>query len=270
MSTTLQNLPKFFRLPDSSISDLPITTGAIYFAPDKGKLYLDSDDSRVDLSPVRVISTAEDLPATSTGHVYITNSGNLFINVGGNWYEYSPVAAGEATYMYRFEVTNRESELSFSSDILGVSHSPEFELLDADYNNISGSDWLTRGWVDDSYVLKASGGFPDGTYYLKISYNVRNDASGVYIQDDTSTAASIKLSAGEHYIFTSPLTSLSVDTDSSCRGIATLQFTTGDSFTFLAASGLSYTNSVPSFKSNTTYYISSQNCILTVSEVVSQ
>lgn len=270
MSSTLQNLPKFFRLPDSSIAELPVNAGAIYFSPDRGKLYIDSDDSRVDLSPVKRIATVDDLPQVANDRVYITNSGSLFINSGGSWYEYSPVPAGEATYMYRFEVSGRPEELRFDAGTLGVSHFPEFDVLNTDYTNISGADWLSRGWQGSDYVIKASGGFPDGTYYLKVSYNVKNDASGTYIQDDLSTQVSINLSAGEHYIFSKPLNALSIVPDLSCRGISTVQFTTGSEFSFSVPSTTKFTNAIPTFLTETSYYLTSQNGIMTVSTVVSQ
>ena len=264
----LKNLPKFFRLPDSEIEKAEIRPGAFYLEPNKGKLYIDSEDSRIDLSPIRRIPSADELPTTPTGYVYITDSGSLYINVGGNWYEYEPKALGEATYMYRFEVVGRETELRFSSQLLGVSHYPEFDLLNSNYENISSSDWLVRGWEGEDYVIKVSGGLPEGVYHLKISYNVKNDSAGVYIQDDSSSAAAIVMSPGEHYIFTKPLSSLVVDTNPEGRGISTLQFSTADTFQFSAPATVKYTNSRPTFKANTTYYVTAQNGILSVSTVV--
>lgn len=261
-------LPSFFRLPESTIATVPRTEGAFLFAEDSEAMYLDTDTKRVPLAPVRTLSSSSELPQHSSGYVYATSDGNLHIYVGGSWKTYTPMSEGEATYMYRFEVVERVDQVSFTAEQLNAAHKPEMDILSEDGTNLSGSDWITRKWDEDSYVLSCTGGWPVGVYYLKISHNVRYDAAGTYIQDDVATAAAISVQAGENYIFTRPLTSMTMTLAGTGKSKSTVTFITADTFQFTPPAGAKYRGAIPTLEPNSEYYIEVHNGILSVDKVV--
>ena len=262
-------LPSFFRLPESVVAKLPRTDGAFIFAEDSEAVYIDTDTKRVPLSPVRSLTSESELPSDSTGYVYVTDDGNLHVFSKGTWHTYTPMSEGEATYMYRFEIVERVDQVSFTSEQLNTSHKPELDVLSADGTNISGSDWLTRRWDGDEYVLSCVGGWPVGVYYLKISYSVRYDASGTYIQDDSAVAASIYVRAGENYVFSRPLQSLSISLEGDGKAQSTITFKTAPQFTYSLPQQARFRGSVPQLAGGKEYYITIHNGILSVDEVVS-
>lgn len=250
---------------------MPVTPGSFIFSADSESLYLDTKDKRVPLSPVQAIHNKSELGDKPASYVYVTPDGAMFLFANGAWHEYAPATLAEATYMYRFEVSERVSELRFSADTLGVSHAPEFDVLDANKNNISGSEWIRRRWDDTTseYVLSCSGDWPIGTYYLKLSYNVRYDSEGSYIQDDSSRAASITLNAGEHYTFTNPLTSLTINVTGG-RGRSSVSFVAGSGIRLNVPTSVKFLSNIPTIKEGSEYFIELQGNIMSVREVVSQ
>lgn len=78
----------------------------------------------------------------------------------------------------------------------------------------------------------------------------------VVVQDTSSTAASINVSENTDYIFTQPLTSLTLGTIANSTYYSDIYFTTGNNFTFTASNltGYYFTNT-PTFNTNTEYKI---------------
>lgn len=78
----------------------------------------------------------------------------------------------------------------------------------------------------------------------------------VTTQDTSSTTASINVSENTDYIFTQPLTSLTLGTIANSTYYSDIYFTTGNSFTFTASNltGYYFTNT-PTFNANTEYKI---------------
>lgn len=78
----------------------------------------------------------------------------------------------------------------------------------------------------------------------------------VTTQDTSSTTASINVSENTDYIFTQPLTSLTLGTIANSTYHSDIYFTTGNSFTFTAnnLTGYYFTNT-PTFNANTEYKI---------------
>lgn len=271
MSKSLNDLPQFFRLNDTAIANMPISPGSFIVSTDKHTVYLDLDSSRLSLAPVQTVQSFEDLADKSPSYIYVSANGSLYVNIGGTWNEYTPSNLSEASYLYRFEVTERVPEIRFSAESLGVNHAPEFDILDADNKNISGSDWITRGWdtTTNEYVLTCSGDWPVGIYYLKLSYNVRYDSSGVYIQDDSATQATLNMCAGEHYSFTRPLTSLNISKFTG-RGEGTVTFTTGATISCTFPDTVRFLDTVPTFEPGAEYMLAIRNGILSVHSIVSR
>ena len=269
MSKSLTDLPQFFRLNDEDIANLPISPGSFIVSTDKHVVYVDLDDSRQSLAPVQTVRSIDDLANKSPNYIYVSANGSLYVNIGGTWNEYTPSNLSEASYLYRFEVTERVSEIRFSAESLGVTHAPEFDILDADNKNISGSDWITRGWdkVTNEYVLSCAGGWPVGVYYLKLSYNVRYDSAGAYIQDDSATQAVINMCAGEHYVFTQPLTSLTISSFTG-RGEGSVTFKSTSSTSFNVPDNTRFLDSVPTINPNTDYYVVIRNGVLSIHTIV--
>lgn len=78
----------------------------------------------------------------------------------------------------------------------------------------------------------------------------------VTTQDTSSTTASINVSENTDYIFTQPLTSLTLGTIANSTYYSDIYFTTGNSFTFTASNLTSYYFvNTPTFNANTEYKI---------------
>jgi hypothetical protein len=261
MSYILDSLPKFRRIPTAeAVQQSALLPNAVIVAEDTEQLFIDTDEKRIDLSPVRHVKSKEQLPEAGGSAVYLTDAGMLYIYAGGIWHEFTPSPMSEAVYMYRFEVLDDfVEELRFNKDSLGVSHSPEFDIVDTTGTNITNSDFITRQWAGNEYIISYSGGWPKGEYFLKLSYNVKYDSQGIYITDKTSTTPAIKVAAGEHYVFEEPLTSLSVDLVDGCKGEGSVWFTTGDSFIIDFPDTIRFFGGRPAFNTNTEYVLTVRN-----------
>lgn len=270
MSYLLDSLPQFRRIATAeSVHQSELLPNAVIVAEDTEQLFIDTENKRLDFSPVRHIRSKDQLPSEgSTAYAYLTDQGMLYMYAGGVWHEFTPTPLSESTYMYRFEVTdNTVEELRFTQNILGVAHNPEFDIIDTAGTNITGSDFLSRRWDGDTYIITYSGGWPKGEYFLKLSYNVRYDSQGIYITDKTSTTPSVKVAAGEHYVFEAPLTSLSIDFVDGCKGEGSVWFSTGSTFSIDLPATAKFFGWYPVFNTDSEYVLTVRNGAIAVGVV---
>lgn len=172
MSYLLDSLPQFRRIATAeSVHKSELLPNAVIVAEDTEQLFIDTPEKRIDLSPIRHIQSKTQLPPEgSEAHVYLTDQGMLYMYAGGAWHEFAPQSMADSTYMYRFEVTdNTIEELRFSQTALQITYTPEFDIIDANGYNITNSDFITRRWDADTYIITYSGGWPVGEYFLKLS-----------------------------------------------------------------------------------------------------
>ena len=185
MSNPTTGLPEFFRLPAPDIQNIGLRPGAVYLSTDTETIAIDADDTRISLSPVRSISNEEQLSGASPAYIYVSESGDLYIQSAGKWHKYIPDESKIKTMLYRFTVAERVDSLSFSASAMAVEGQPEFDILTEDSTNITGSDFITRRWSDeDTYTVSYAGGWPVGTYYLKLSFGGKaasTDASDIEV-----------------------------------------------------------------------------------------
>ena len=261
MSYLLDNLPRFRRIPTvAEVTQAELQPNAYIVAEDSEQLFVDTPDKRIDLSSIKHITDKRELPEVgSASKLYIAANGSMYAYTNGTWCEYTPYPMSDATYMHRFVVSEDTETLRFSKDVLGLKHNPEMDVLDGEGYNISTSDFMSRRWDGDEYVITYSGGWPKGEYFLKISYNVRYDSQGIYITDADNTEADINVAAGEHYVFEQPLTSLNIDLVTGCKGECTVWFKTGTGFSLSIPESIRFFDNPPEFMDGNEYVLIFRN-----------